>query len=244
MRAAGLGQARGLTFRAARASTIAHLSSRTSQATYYLSTTLEELPERGDKARRKMWQRITKQHASTMKEVTESALAADAAQARSPSRLTHSMLPSVRAPDTPPQRPAPQLPAPQTPARRSPARPRSKPVSTPEPEHPRLSCWQIFQQGGPEAEKQRRYFRGFMTFCHDEPGAGGTQWKGCNAWHNPSVPCSEIHRFPAHRGKLKMLQKMAGKIYVDGHGEQHGSMDVTDFLADPWCPKAFSWPID
>ena len=41
VRAAGLGQARVLTFiRAARASTNAQLSSRTSQATFYLCTTL------------------------------------------------------------------------------------------------------------------------------------------------------------------------------------------------------------
>lgn len=51
----------------------------------------EELPERSDKARRKTWQRITKQHASTMKEVAATAAAADAARAATPPRLQASL---------------------------------------------------------------------------------------------------------------------------------------------------------
>ena len=202
----------------------------------------EVLPKRGDAARRKAWQRITKQHAATMKEARVTAAATDGATASSPAAPPTRHASSAEALTAQP--PAQQLPAPQSPAPRSRAAPRPKAPPTPQPQPSCESSWDVFQRGGPEAERLRRSFRSSMKFCHDEPGAGGTQWEGCNAWHHVAVPCSEAHLFPAHRGMLKILDRMAGTLYIDGHGEQEGGMNVSDFLANPCLPKVFSWPVD
>ena len=91
------------------------------------------------------------------------------------------------------------------------------------------STLEMLDRGGPDAEKMRTKFRSTQGFCDQRLAA----WlPGCGAWHHCSVPCEEAHRFPFHANAAAFLDRMGGKVYINGRAAPgQGALTADAFVA-------------